>query len=85
MCIESTHALTSEKARKDAEISFLVPPPQPEGVNLLSEGYVAQSWMKYPKFCKEFPDGVEAVEKWLIWKTLLNEEEVYNTYQTRIE
>jgi adenosine deaminase CECR1 len=84
-CASRVHMLLLVKKQGNAEISFLVPPPQPEGVNLLSEGYVAQSWMKYPKFCKEFPDGVEAVEKWLIWKTLLNEEEVYNTYQTRIE
>ncbi len=82
MYIRSTCPLTSEQAMQQAEISFLVQPPQPEGVNLFSEDYVAQSWMKYPSFCEIFPGGLEAAEKWLIWKMLLNEEEAYNTYQT---
>lgn len=85
MYIRSTCPLTSEKAKEDAEISFLVQPPQPEGVNLFSKDYVPQSWMRYPKFCEVFPGGVEAAEKWLRWKMLLNEEEVYHTYQTGTE
>lgn len=82
MYIRSTCPLITEKAKKDAEISFLVQPPQPEGVNLFSEDYVPQSWMNYPKFCEEFQGGVAAAEEWLISKILLNEEEVHNTYQT---
>jgi adenosine deaminase CECR1 len=80
--IRSTCPLTSEQAMQQAEISFLVQPPQPEGVNLFSEDYVTQTWMSYPKFCEVFPGGLVAAENWLIWKMLLNEEEVYNTYQT---
>jgi hypothetical protein len=38
--------------------------------------------MNYPEFCEKFPGGLEAAEAWLKWKMLLNEEEVYNTYQT---
>jgi adenosine deaminase CECR1 len=85
MYIRSTCPLTSEQAMQQAEISFLVQPPQPEGVNLFSENYVPQSWMRYPKFCAIFPGGHEAAEKWLIWKMLLNEEEVYHIYQTGTE
>lgn len=82
MYIRSTCALISEEAKREAEISFLVQPPQQEGVNVFSEGYAAQSWMKYPKFCEAFPGGAAEAEKWLISKILLNEEEVHNTYQT---
>lgn len=85
MYIRSTCPLTSEQAMQQAEISFLVQPPQPEGVNLFSEDYVPQSWMRYPKFCTIFPGGLEAAEKWLISKMLLNEEEVYDIYQTGTE
>jgi adenosine deaminase CECR1 len=85
MYIRSTCPLTSEQAMQQAEISFLVQPPQPEGVNLFSEDYVTQSWMKYPIFCEVFPGGLVAAEKWLSWKMLFNEEEVYNTYQTGTE
>jgi len=85
MYIRSTSPLTNEQAMQQAEISFLVQPPQPDGVNLFSEDYVTQSWMKYPKFCEVFPGGLVAAEKWLVWKMLLNEEEVYNTYQTGTE
>jgi adenosine deaminase CECR1 len=85
MYIRSTCPLTSDQAMREAEISFLVQPPQLEGVDLFSEDYEPQSWMKYPKFCEVFPGGTAAAEKWLIWKMLLNEEEVYNTYQTGTE
>ena len=85
MYIRSTCPLRSDQAMEQAEISFLVQPPQPEGVNLFSEDYVAQSWMRYPKFCEVFPGGLEAAEKWLSWKMLFKEEEVYNTFQTGTE
>jgi adenosine deaminase CECR1 len=86
MYIRSTCPLSSPQAMQQAEISFLVQAPQPDGVNLFDENYVAQSWMKYTKFCDAFPGGgLEAAEKWLIWKMLLNEEEVHNTYQTGTE
>jgi hypothetical protein len=41
--------------------------------------------MNYLKFYKEFQGGVTTIEEWLISKMLLNEEEVYHTYQTKIE
>jgi adenosine deaminase CECR1 len=82
MYIRSTCPLTDDEAMKDAQISFLVKPPQPDGVDLFSESYVPLSWMKYPKFCEVFPGGFWEAEKWLKKKMLLNEEEVYNTYQT---
>jgi adenosine deaminase CECR1 len=85
MYIRSTCPLTSGNAMLQAEISFLVQPPQPDGVNLFSKNYVPQSWMSYPNFCEEFSGGVEAAEKWLVSKMLLNEEEVYNTFQTGTE
>lgn len=85
MYIRSTCPLSSEQAMQQAEISFLVQAPQPEGVNLFNEDYIAQSWMRYPRFCEAFQGGIEAAEKWLIWKMLLNEEEVHNTYQTGTE
>jgi len=82
MYIRSTCALTGEEAMQLAEISFLVQPPQPDGVDLFSENYVSQSWMRYPKFCEVFPGGLAAAEKWLKSKMIFNEEEVYNTFQT---
>jgi hypothetical protein len=85
MYIRSTCALISDEAKREAEISFLVQPPQPEGVNLFSEGYVAESWMKYPKFCEVFPGGAPEAEKWLISKMLLNEEEVQYITRTKQE
>lgn len=82
MYIRSTCPLTSEAAMLQAEISFLVQAPQPEGVSLFSENYVPQTWTRYTKFCEEFEGGIESAEEWLVTKMLLNEEEVYNTYQT---
>jgi adenosine deaminase CECR1 len=82
MYIRSTCPLTSPQAMEQAEISFLVQPPQPEGVNLFNENYVTQSWMRYPEFCEVFPGGLVAAEKWLAWKMLFKEEEVYNMFQT---
>jgi adenosine deaminase CECR1 len=85
MYIRSTCPLTSKEAMLQAEISFLVQPPQPEVASIFSENYVPQTWMRYTKFCVEFFGGVEEAEKWLVSKMLLNEEEVYDTYQTGTE
>jgi adenosine deaminase CECR1 len=82
MYIRSTCPLTSAAAMAQAEISFLIQAPQPEGVSLFSENYVSQTWTRYTKFCEEFDGGIKGAEDWLVIKMLLNEEEVYNTYQT---
>jgi adenosine deaminase CECR1 len=85
MYIRSTCPLTSQEAMLQAEISFLVQAPQPEGVSLFSENYVPQTWTRYTKFCEGFQGGIEGAEDWLVTKMLLNEEEVYSTYQTGTE